>query len=113
MRAILINPETKTVSEVEIDGSLKSLQGAVSGYIELVRLSDDVDLYVNEEGLLHDEIKAKGFFVIRGCGQPLAGCGILLSSGEGQTIGLADKFTVGYVQERVKFYTFKEIRGYL
>ncbi len=43
-----------TIEEVAIDkdNSLKQMQDAVGGYIELVRLTDDDIMVVNEEGLV-------------------------------------------------------------
>tara|TARA_R110002074_G_scaffold185817_1_gene351206 strand:+ start:252 stop:497 length:246 start_codon:yes stop_codon:yes gene_type:complete len=43
-----------TIKEVAIDkdNSLKQMQDAVGGYIELVRLTDDDIMVVNEEGLV-------------------------------------------------------------
>tara|TARA_Y100000592_G_C5481421_1_gene325793 strand:+ start:5029 stop:5274 length:246 start_codon:yes stop_codon:yes gene_type:complete len=43
-----------TIEEVAIDkeNSLKQMQDAVGGYIELVRLTDDDIMIVNEEGLI-------------------------------------------------------------
>jgi hypothetical protein len=54
MRAIIINAKDRTVTETEIDGSLKSLQQIVGGLIEPVTQGLDGfhHCYVNEEGLL-------------------------------------------------------------
>ena len=43
-----------TIEEVAIDkdNSLKQMRDAVGGYIELVRLTDDDVMIVNEEGLI-------------------------------------------------------------
>ncbi len=43
-----------TIEEVAVDkdNSLKQMQDAVGGYIELVRLTDDDIMVVNEEGLV-------------------------------------------------------------
>jgi hypothetical protein len=43
-----------TIEEVAVDkdNSLKQMQDAVGGYIELVRLTDDDIMVVNEEGLI-------------------------------------------------------------
>lgn len=32
--------------------NLETLQQAVNGYVELVRLAEDLEMYVNEEGLM-------------------------------------------------------------
>ena len=47
--------DNNAFAEIDIDGSLESLQKIVGGYIELVYLFDElsknkIDLYVNEEG---------------------------------------------------------------
>lgn len=79
MRAIVINAKDRTVTEAEIDGSLKSLQEIVGGLIEPVYdgLDDQHHCYVNEEGLLDGP---QHFFMYRDGHQPLAGNGVILSS---------------------------------
>ena len=79
MRAIIINPEDRTITETEIDGSLKSLQHIVGGLIEAVYqgLDDNHHCYVNEEGLLNNP---QFFFMFKDGHQPLAGYGVILSS---------------------------------
>ena len=54
MRAIIINAKDRTVTETEIDGSLKSLQQIVGGLIDTVTqgLDELHHCYVNDEGLL-------------------------------------------------------------
>ena len=81
MRAIIINAEVRTITETEIDGSLKSLQQIVGGLIEPVSqgLDGDHHCYVNEEGLLD---QPQHFFMFRDGHQPLAGNGVILSSTE-------------------------------
>lgn len=78
MKAILIDSTARVVCEVEIDRELKSLQELVGGYIELVRISDKDDCYVNEEGLLHGE---QNFFEYEGFLRPLAGNGVIVGVG--------------------------------
>ena len=79
MRAIIINPEDRTITETEIDGSLKSLQHIVGGLIEAVYqgLDDNHHSYVNEEGLVNNP---QYFFMFKDGHQPLAGNGVVLSS---------------------------------
>lgn len=81
MKAILIDAKKREVLEIETTGDLADLQKLVGGYIELVRVIPDEDLYVNEEGLLHGE---KHFFRVDGFDQWLAGNGVILRhNGEG------------------------------
>ena len=78
MRAIIINAKDRTISETDIDGSLKTLQQIVGGMIEAVSqgLDESHHCYVNEEGLLDDP---QHFFMFRNGHQPLAGNGVILS----------------------------------
>ncbi len=64
MRAIIVNSKDRTITETDIDGSLKSLQQIVGGMIEAVSqgLDDNHHCYVNEEGLLNDP---QYFFMFR------------------------------------------------
>jgi uncharacterized protein DUF3846 len=82
MRTIIINPKDRTITETDVDGSLKALQQIVGGLIEPVcqGLDDNHHCYVNEEGLLDNP---QYFFMFKDGHQPLAGNGIILSSTEG------------------------------
>lgn len=80
MKAILIDSENKTITEVQLDNKtiLSSLQKHVGGYIEPSYHFPNRDVvYVNEEGLFLDN---PPFFVIDGYHQPLAGNGIVVGS---------------------------------
>jgi Domain of unknown function (DUF3846) len=81
MRAIVINSKDRTITETNIDGSLKTLQRIIGGMIEPVShgLDEFHHCYVNEEGLLHHP---RHFFMFRDGHQPLAGNGVILSSTE-------------------------------
>jgi Domain of unknown function (DUF3846) len=101
MRVIIINAETRTISETQIDGSLKSLQRIVGGLIQTVYdgLDDHHHCYVNEEGLLNNP---QHFFFLKDGHQPLAGNGVILAStddGDEAACTLA----LDWVKERVTF----------
>jgi hypothetical protein len=108
MRAIIVNPEDRTITETEIDGSLKTLQQIVGGLIEPVYhgLDDNHHCYVNEEGLLHDPLY---FFMFTDGHQPLAGHGVILSTtddgGEAPCT-----LSVDWVKQRVTFMDLKAAR---
>jgi len=108
MRAIIINPENRTITETEIDGSLRTLQQIVGGMIEPVYqgLDDNHHCYVNEEGLLCDP---QHFFMFKGGHQPLAGHGVILSTtddgGEAPCI-----LSLDAVEERVTFMDLEAAR---
>lgn len=83
MRALWIDPSNKTITEIDIDGKLASIQKHVDGYIELALVTHNHDLYVNEEGLLDDTGGRIGWFMVIGGHQPFAGRGVLLRSTRG------------------------------
>jgi hypothetical protein len=106
MRAIIINARDRTITETEIDGSLKSLQHIVGGTIEAVSqgLDEFHHCYVNEEGLLGHP---RHFFFFKDGHQPLAGNGVILASTED-----GDEAPCTLVLDRVKErVTFMDLRA--
>jgi hypothetical protein len=108
MRAILINPGDRTISETDVDGSLETLQHIVGGLIEPVHqgLDEHHHCYVNEEGLLDDP---RYFFMFEGGHQPLAGTGIILSlTDDGDEAPCT--LPLAWVEERVRFMHLAAVR---
>lgn len=105
-RAIIIDAHKREVREDEFPdkGSLESLQKAVEGYIELVRIRPDVELYVNEEGLMQTP---QDFFTFDGYPQPLAGNGVIFGG------KFAKHATLDEVRAKVKFVSLAEVRALL
>ena len=101
MRAIIVNPKDRTITETDIDGSLDLLQHIVGGLIEPVcqGLDENHHCYVNEEGLLDDP---QHFFMFKDGHQPLAGNGIILSSTDDGDEA-ACILSLQWVTERVSF----------
>ncbi len=101
MRAIIINAQDRTVTETEIDGSLKSLQRIVGGLIASVHdgLDDNHHCYVNDEGLLHNP---QHFFMFKDGHQPLADNGVILASTEDGDEA-ACNLPLDWIKERVTF----------
>lgn len=83
MRAILIDPYDKSISEIEYDGTLESAYAIISCYtIQGVSIDDDHVVYVDEEGLLHEP---KPFWQWWGSPNPIAGKGLIVKiDGEGE-----------------------------
>lgn len=53
--AMLVKADSETLTLTEsFEHSLENMQKAVGGYIEAVRISDDIVMWVNEEGKLND-----------------------------------------------------------
>jgi Domain of unknown function (DUF3846) len=101
MRAIIINAQDRSITEAEIDGSLKSLQQIVGGMIEPVTqgLDDNHHCYVNEEGLLDHP---QHFFMFEAGHQPLAGNGVILAeTDDGDEAPCT--LSLDRVKERVQF----------
>jgi hypothetical protein len=101
MRAIIVNSKDRTITETDIDGSLKTLQQIVGGLIEPVSqgLDGNHHCYVNEEGLLDNP---QSFFMFKDGHQPLAGDGVILSltdAGDEAPCTLP----LNWVKERVTF----------
>ena len=82
MRAILINPNTRTVEEVDCSGTLADIY-RLTGTDTLTMLGVDRahHMYLDDEGLMR---AAPKFFMFGSYPQPLAGCAVILShDGEG------------------------------
>lgn len=82
MKAILIDPFARTISEVEYDGDYKSIYGFIDcDTFDCVRIGfNDAAIFVDDEGLIND--KEQEFFVWKGFDQPLAGKGLILGADE-------------------------------
>lgn len=106
MRAILIDSTTQEIKEVELTApTLKSMYKHLDcELVDLVRLDDKADMYVDDEGLLKDP---KSFFQIQYDGikfQPIAGKGLICShDDEGDTAGLPTDhpITVEFLKQNV------------
>jgi len=86
MRGFLIDPEAKTITEVDHNGDYKQIYEFIGVDCFTVVQMDDVNcVYVDDEGLLNNP---RYFFTIQGYHQPLAGKGLVLGvDEEGETIG--------------------------
>lgn len=87
MKAIMIDPFTQTIEEVEYSGNYKDLYDLLGCHLFTTVYLDDMNLdtlYVDDEGLY---VENQMFFKIAGFPQPLAGRGILLGTDdEGDSI---------------------------
>lgn len=118
IKCIKIDVENEVVSEVLINDNIQDIYKQLEcDLFEVVRLDNENDLYVDEEGLLKvnkewswtersksqvvkDNIK---FFSIEGYPQTLVGNGLIMSHGNmGET--LSTSLTIDEVRKRVKFH---------
>lgn len=107
MRGILINPHTKTITEVQVKPGLSGLYEAMradpafSGTVELVRLTPSVDLWIDEEGNL-----SEGRPVFEFAGNHFTGCALILGAdGQGGSCALRHHITIRLVELGVKWTT--------
>ena len=104
MRAILINPEVRTITEVEHNGDYKQIYEYLQcGTFTAVGIEhkDGASnaIFVDDEGLLNDP---RFFFLYKGYNQPLANNGLILGSDEeGETVGTT--LSLEHVKSRVRF----------
>ena len=80
---------------------LKTMQGLVGGHIELVRLDDGIDLWINEEGLLKGLPHNRVFTRADGVEFPIVGDAFIAGSNEedGETIGLTTEQAFKWLRE--------------
>jgi hypothetical protein len=103
MKAILINPKQKTITEIQIDGSLEGYYRALECEVFTVPtyLKNGDALYADDEGLFKEELygtDVSAFFP----GGPLVGN--LLVVGTTKDGDSEDcKSTVGYVSSQIRF----------
>lgn len=103
MKAILIDPFTKTVSEVKHNGNYQEIYKFIKAdCFDVVRISEHEAIYVDDEGLYRQE----KFFAWDGYPQPLAGRGLVLGSDdEGNSV--STKLTLDEVRSKV---TWPDVR---
>lgn len=100
MKAILIDPETQTITEVEYSGNYKDIYKLTGcDCFTVVGIEDGNGIFVDDEGLFNDP---RYFFLYNGYDQPLAGKGLILGTNEeGDSVDCT--LTVDYIREKVKF----------
>lgn len=92
MRAILIDPFTRTVSDVDTSASLLDMYDLLQvDIITVMRVGAGHAMILDDEGLLKDKA-SQAYFMLRGLDQPLAGRGLILGDKYGEnreaTLGL-------------------------
>lgn len=106
MRGIIINPYLQTVTEEDIGGDINSWYALLrqrdprftSNMVELQRMGDDIDLWIDEEGCLED---GRPVFQFKN-GPAYAGVAFLLShNDEGDSAPLPDWMSVDVVKSRI------------
>lgn len=111
MKAILIDPFTRSIDEVNYSGDYREIYKLIDcDTFDIACFSHegvDADVFVDDEGLFVEE---QQFFYIEGCHSPLAGKGLVLGcNGEGDSIG--SPLTLREVREIVHFGMLCKING--
>ncbi len=107
MRAIFIDAVKQEVREETLtEPTLKAFYKLIGcQLVDLVRIDDQNDLWVDDEGLLHNP---ENFFIY-GDSSPLAGNGVITANdGGGHTI--ATTMSVEDVKAKVKFLSVQELQ---
>lgn len=103
MKAILIDPANKSITEVEYDGHYGSIYKLIDAdrfdvvYIGSGKNSDS--FYVDDEGLFKPD---QSFFWAKGWSQPLAGKGLLLGVDDAGD-SISPKTTVASLKRNLRF----------
>lgn len=101
MRAILIDPFTRSISEVDTAASLDEIYTLLDiDTLTVVKYDPDNALFLDDEGLLQDKEKQE-YFWLKGCVQPFAGRGLLIGDNYGDN--RATDLEVAEVQDNVRF----------
>lgn len=112
MRALLINPEDQSITEITYDGNYKSLydiigNGCICFSAFATEFSNDT-FYYDDEGLFHNNI---GGIIYPGWASPIVGKIVVLGSDdEGDTIA-----PISYIDEikvGLRFLSPQELEGY-
>lgn len=112
IRVIIIDPETRSVSEGVLEGDrLDAMQAIVGGMIACagtVADTESEDLWVNDEALLGSP---EAFFFMRGF-DPMAGRAFIArTDGEGES--MSSELTIEFVRDRVVFMNSFQLRVHL
>lgn len=107
MKAIKIDVVKKTVEDIEISGDLISMYKALEcDCVTSVRITDDEILWVDDDGLLHDN--PIGAFLFENYPQVLSGHGLILGvtgSGENRSTKLKSES----IKELIRFEDVKNL----
>jgi len=99
MRAILIDPFTRTVSDIDTDAGLDDLYRILDvELITVLRVGAGHAMILDDEGLMKNKIE-QGYFQLEGMDQPLAGRGLILADEYGENRPAT--LTLEQVEERV------------
>jgi hypothetical protein len=107
MKAILINPFDKTITEVDYDGDFMHIYDLIdAGCFGCARISEGDGIFIDDDGLLKNPTH---FFLHSEYHSPLAGKGLILGCDD-QGEAVSCKTTVEEVRAKVSFRNIFQVR---
>ena len=101
MRAILIDPFTRKITEVDTDASLDDVYNILDiDTVTVVSWDKDHALFLDDEGLLKDR-EVQCYFHVKGADQPFAGRGLIIADEYGENRDAT--LTLKQVRDKVTF----------
>lgn len=110
MHAVLVDPATQTISNVDYTGDLEHMYKLLNvDIVEVVDMGEAGDLWVDEEGLF--KVTADAMFIVSDLlHQSIAGRGLILGVNEdGETI--AAPHDADYYKNKFQFFTAAQVRA--
>jgi hypothetical protein len=101
VKAILIDPFTRTISDAEYDGNYETIYRLIDcECFDAVTINKNGEtVWVDDEGLFKED---QAFFMIAGYPDPLAGKGLVLRTNRhGESVGT--QLTVEHLEDMVRF----------
>lgn len=111
MRAILIDPFERTITEVDYNGDFHQIYDLIDAQtFDAARVNDVGDaIFVDDEGLISG--KRQEFFGFRGYPQPLAGKGLLLGCTLENGESADTTYTIEEAHEHVVWLSLVDFNG--
>lgn len=102
MRAIIIDSFNHTIFEKEVT-SLADMQKIIKGYIEVAHVFENKDtLFVNEEGLLREDIRCVAFHLVS-IGKTFAGNGLIVGWNPANGDSISSKSDIKLIRNDISF----------
>jgi hypothetical protein len=103
MRAMLIDPHEKRITEIEIEQGIDAMYKAIDApRFDRAPLCKGIDMWVDDEGLLRS---GQAFFSIAGINELMAGKALLLgNNNQGESIGLPDYVEIKDLNRMVQWH---------
>jgi hypothetical protein len=106
MRTLLINPETKTVTEHNYDGSWRSIAPTIGAGTFDIIFTEVGDIHVDDEGLLKSP---QFFWKLDTMHTPIAGKGLVFGFADDEGDNTASEISIERLLEKLDFYTLDDV----